>query len=194
MWKSVWRHPCGLGVAGHLRRSRRPGAELSTLGVRGGRKAMLAWRVARGAWGPLRVAGRPPGARLGRGGSRRALLPPAACCLGCLAERWRLRPAAFALRLPGGAGPRNHCSGAGKAAPESAAGGGATAQAPGARWVPASAASPVRTRVGGAPGGRGRARRSVATLSRCSGKLRAGGAFGRREVRGAPAGYGLWPN
>ncbi|XP_076426819.1 cardiolipin synthase (CMP-forming) isoform X1 [Peromyscus maniculatus bairdii] len=123
---------------------------------------MLAWRVARGAWGPLRVAGRPPGARLGRGGSRRALLPPAACCLGCLAERWRLRPAAFALRLPGGAGPRNHCSGAGKAAPESAAGGGATAQAPGARWVPASAASPYEnpwtipnmlsmTRIGLAP-------------------------------------------
>ncbi|XP_021049345.1 cardiolipin synthase (CMP-forming) isoform X1 [Mus pahari] len=102
---------------------------------------MLAWRVARGAWGPLRVAVRPPGARLGRGGSRRALLPPAACCLGCLAERWRLRPAAFALRLPG-AGPRTHCSGAGKAAPEPAAGGGgAAAQAPGARWVPASAAS-----------------------------------------------------
>ncbi|XP_021010920.1 cardiolipin synthase (CMP-forming) isoform X1 [Mus caroli] len=102
---------------------------------------MLAWRVARGAWGPLRVAVRPPGARLGRGGSRRALLPPAACCLGCLAERWRLRPAAFALRLPG-AGPRTHCSGAGKAAPEPAAGGGgAAAQAPSARWVPASAAS-----------------------------------------------------
>ncbi|OBS74206.1 hypothetical protein A6R68_15252 [Neotoma lepida] len=122
---------------------------------------MLAWRVARGAWGPLRVAVRPPGARLGRGGSRRALLPPAACCLGCLAERWRLRPAAFALRLPG-AGPRNHCSGAGKAAPEPAAGGGATAQAPGARWVPASAASPYEnpwtipnmlsmTRIGLAP-------------------------------------------
>ncbi|EDL28363.1 mCG19481, isoform CRA_a, partial [Mus musculus] len=119
-----------------------PGAsEFSTLGLRGGHTAMLAWRVARGAWGPLRVALRPPGARLGRGGSRRALLPPAACCLGCLAERWRLRPAAFALRLPG-AGPRTHCSGAGKAAPEPAAGGGgAAAQAPSARWVPASAAS-----------------------------------------------------
>ncbi|XP_041525961.1 cardiolipin synthase (CMP-forming) [Microtus oregoni] len=123
---------------------------------------MLAWRVARGAWGPLRVAVRPPGARLGRGGSRRALLPPAACCLGCLAERWRLRPAAFALRLPG-AGPRNHCSGAGKAAtPGPAAGGGATAQAPGAPWGPASAASPYEnpwtipnmlsmTRIGLAP-------------------------------------------
>lgn len=128
-------------------------SEFSTLGFRGGHKAMLAWRVVRGAWGPLRVAVRPPGARLGRGGSRRALLPPAACCLGCLAERWRLRPAAFALWLPG-AGPRTHCSGAGKAAPESAAGGGAAAQASSARWVPASAASSVRTRVGGAPGRR----------------------------------------
>uniref|UniRef100_A0ABK0LVS5 cardiolipin synthase (CMP-forming) n=1 Tax=Rattus norvegicus TaxID=10116 RepID=A0ABK0LVS5_RAT len=101
---------------------------------------MLAWRVARGAWGSLRVAVRPPGARLGRGGSRRALLPPAACCLGCLAERWRLRPAAFALRLPG-TSPRTHCSGAGKAAPEPAAGGDAAAQAPSARWVRASATS-----------------------------------------------------
>ncbi|XP_051000649.1 cardiolipin synthase (CMP-forming) [Acomys russatus] len=95
---------------------------------------MLAWRVARGAWGPLRVAVRPPGARLGRGGSRRALLPPAACCLGCLAERWRLRPAAFALWLPG-AGPRSHCSGAGKAAAAAAAGSAA------GRGVPASAAN-----------------------------------------------------
>lgn len=101
---------------------------------------MLAWRVARGAWGSLRVAVRPPGARLGRSGSRRALLPPAACCLGCLAERWRLRPAAFALRLPG-TSPRTHCSGAGKAAPEPAAGGDAAAQAPSARWVRASATS-----------------------------------------------------
>ncbi|XP_032760167.1 LOW QUALITY PROTEIN: cardiolipin synthase (CMP-forming) [Rattus rattus] len=101
---------------------------------------MLAWRVARGAWGPLRVAVRPPGARARQGRSRRALLPPAACCLGCLAERWRLRPAAFALRLPG-ASPRTHCSGAGKAAPEPAAGGDAAAQAPSARWVRASATS-----------------------------------------------------
>ncbi|XP_008821057.1 cardiolipin synthase (CMP-forming) isoform X1 [Nannospalax galili] len=99
---------------------------------------MLAWRVARGAWGAVRVASWTPGVRLGKGSSRRALLPPAACCLGCVAERWRLRPAALAVRLPG---PRNHCSGAGKAAPGPVTGGGAAAEAPGARWVPSSATS-----------------------------------------------------
>lgn len=146
---------------------------------------MLAWRVARGAWGPLRVAVWPPGARLGRGGSRRALLLPEACCLGCLAERWRLLLAAFTLRLPG-AGPQTHCSGAGKAAPEPAAGGGgAAAQAPSARWVPTSAASLVRTREG---------RRSVATLCPCSGKLRAARAFDLGDLQGSPAGYSLWPS
>jgi hypothetical protein len=89
------------------------------------------------------VAAWAPGARLGKGRARVALLPPASCFLGCLAERWWLRPAALGLRLPG-TGPRNHCSGAGKAAPGPAAGGDAAAEAPGGRWDPASAASPVR--------------------------------------------------
>ncbi|XP_020022434.1 cardiolipin synthase (CMP-forming) isoform X2 [Castor canadensis] len=122
---------------------------------------MLAWRLARGSWGSLRVAAWAPGARLGKGRARVALLPPASCFLGCLAERWWLRPAALGLRLPG-TGPRNHCSGAGKAAPGPAAGGDAAAEAPGGRWDPASAASPYEnpwtipnmlsmTRIGLAP-------------------------------------------
>nr|XP_004661562.2 cardiolipin synthase (CMP-forming) isoform X1 [Jaculus jaculus] len=89
---------------------------------------MLAWRVARGAWGALRGAAWPQGARPGRG---------AACCL---AERWWLRPAALGWRLPG-AGPRNLCSGAGKAAAGPEAAGSAAAEAPGGRWARAGAAS-----------------------------------------------------
>ncbi|XP_045384241.1 cardiolipin synthase (CMP-forming) [Lemur catta] len=94
---------------------------------------MLASRAVRGSWGALRSAVWAPGARPGKGRTRGALLPPAPCCLGCLAERWWLRPAAL--------GPRNHCSGAGKAAPGPGAGGGAAAEAPGGQWGPARAAS-----------------------------------------------------
>eukprot|EP00070_Physeter_catodon_P047801 XP_028354695.1 cardiolipin synthase (CMP-forming) isoform X3 [Physeter catodon] len=101
---------------------------------------MLASRVARTSWGALRVALWAPGARPGKGRARGALLPPVPCCLGCLAERWWLRPAALGLRLPG-ASPRAHCSGAGKAAPGPAAEGDAATEARGGRWGPASAAS-----------------------------------------------------
>lgn len=102
---------------------------------------MLASRVARGSWAALRGgAAWAPGVRPSKGRARGALLPPAPCCLGCLAERWWLRPAALSLRLLG-ASPRNHCSGAGKAASGAAAGGGAAAEASGSRWGPAGAAS-----------------------------------------------------
>uniref|UniRef100_A0A8C3W8X9 Cardiolipin synthase (CMP-forming) n=1 Tax=Catagonus wagneri TaxID=51154 RepID=A0A8C3W8X9_9CETA len=101
---------------------------------------MLASRVARASWGTLRVAAWAPGARPGKGRARGALLPPASGCLGCLAERWWLRPVALGLRLPG-TGPRAHCSGARKAGPGSAAGGDVAAEARSGRWGPASAAS-----------------------------------------------------
>uniref|UniRef100_A0A096NVG1 cardiolipin synthase (CMP-forming) n=1 Tax=Papio anubis TaxID=9555 RepID=A0A096NVG1_PAPAN len=101
---------------------------------------MLALRVARGSWGALRGAAWAPGTRPSKGRACWALLPPVPCCLGCLAERWRLRPAALGLRLPG-IGQRNHCSGAGKAAPRPAAGAGAAAEAPGGQWGPASTPS-----------------------------------------------------
>ncbi|XP_053429997.1 cardiolipin synthase (CMP-forming) [Nycticebus coucang] len=101
---------------------------------------MLALRVVRGWWGVLRGAAWASGARPGKVRVRGALLPPAPCCLGCLAERRWLRPAALGLRLRG-AGPRNHCSGAEKAAPGPATGRGAAAEAPGGQWSPATAAS-----------------------------------------------------
>ncbi|XP_030165934.1 cardiolipin synthase (CMP-forming) isoform X2 [Lynx canadensis] len=101
---------------------------------------MLASRVARGSWGALRSAAWAPGARPGKGRARGSLLRSVPGCLGCLVERWWLRPAALGLRLPG-TGPRGHCSGAGKAAPGPAAGGGAAAEARAGRWGPASAAS-----------------------------------------------------
>ncbi|XP_051702153.1 cardiolipin synthase (CMP-forming) isoform X7 [Oryctolagus cuniculus] len=102
---------------------------------------MLASRVARGSWAALRGgAAWAPGVRPSKGRARGALLPPAPCCLGCLAERWWLRPAALSLRLLG-ASPRNHCSGTGKAASGAAAGGGAAAEASSSRWGPAGAAS-----------------------------------------------------
>ncbi|KAF7469810.1 cardiolipin synthase (CMP-forming) [Marmota monax] len=122
---------------------------------------MLASRLARGSWGALRAAAWVLGVRSGKGRSRGALLPLVPCCLSCQAERWSLRRAALALRLPR-AGPRSHCSGAGKAAPGPAAGGDAAAEAPGGGWVPASAPSPYEnpwtipnmlsmTRIGLAP-------------------------------------------
>nr|KAF6358517.1 hypothetical protein mPipKuh1_010339 [Pipistrellus kuhlii] len=98
---------------------------------------MLASRVARGSWGALRGA---TWARPGKGRSLGALLPPAPVCLGRLAGRWWLRPAALGLRPPG-AGPRGHCSGLGKAAPAPPAGEGAAAAAPGGPWGPESAAN-----------------------------------------------------
>ncbi|KAM8775576.1 cardiolipin synthase (CMP-forming) [Rhynchonycteris naso] len=101
---------------------------------------MLASRVACGSWAALRRAAWAPGARPSKGRALGALLPPAPVCLGCLAERWWLRPAALGLRLPG-AVPRGHCSGAGKATPGPTAGAGATAEARGGSWGPASAAS-----------------------------------------------------
>ncbi|XP_037667466.1 cardiolipin synthase (CMP-forming) isoform X1 [Choloepus didactylus] len=106
---------------------------------------MLASRVARGSWGALRGAAWVRGARHGERRARGALLRalPSPCCLGCLgflAERWRLRPVTLGLRLPG-AGPRSHCSGAGKAAPEPAAGEGTAAESRSSQWGPASAAS-----------------------------------------------------
>ena len=110
---------------------------------RRGRRVMLASRVARGSWGALRSAAWAPGARPGKGRARGSLLRSVPGCLGCLVERWWLRPAALGLRLPG-TGPRGHCSGAGKAAPGPAAGGGAAAEARAGRWGPASAASLVR--------------------------------------------------
>lgn len=112
-----------------------------------GRRAMLASRVARGSWGALRGA---TWARPGKGRALGALLPPAPICLGCLAERWRLRPAALGLWRPG-AGPRGHCSGAGKATPGPPAGEGAAAEAPGGPWGPESAANLVRTEEKGPP-------------------------------------------
>ncbi|XP_059561573.1 cardiolipin synthase (CMP-forming) isoform X4 [Myotis daubentonii] len=101
---------------------------------------MLASRVARGPWGALRWATWACGARPGKGRALGALLPPAPICLGCLAERCWLRPAALGLGLPG-AGPRGHCSGARKATPEPPAGEGAAAEAPGGPWSPANATS-----------------------------------------------------
>uniref|UniRef100_A0A2K5SF53 cardiolipin synthase (CMP-forming) n=1 Tax=Cebus imitator TaxID=2715852 RepID=A0A2K5SF53_CEBIM len=101
---------------------------------------MLASRVARGSWGALCSAAWAKGTRPGKGRACGALLPPVPCCLGCLAERWWLRPAALGLRLPG-VGQRNHCSGAGKATPRPAVGAGAAAEAPGCQWGPASAPS-----------------------------------------------------
>ncbi|XP_024415678.2 cardiolipin synthase (CMP-forming) isoform X1 [Desmodus rotundus] len=101
---------------------------------------MLASRVARGSWGALRGAAWAPGVRPGKGRALGAPLPPAPVCLGCLAERRWLRPAAFGQWLPG-AVPRSHCSGAGKAGPGPAAGEGAAAEARGGRWGPGSAAS-----------------------------------------------------
>lgn len=101
---------------------------------RRGHRAMLASRVVRGSWGALRGVTWVPGARPGKGRARGALLPPVP---SCLAGRWWLRPAALGLRLPG-VGPRGHCSGAEKAAPRSAPGEDAAAEA---RGGPASAAS-----------------------------------------------------
>ncbi|KAF3824686.1 hypothetical protein GH733_010020, partial [Mirounga leonina] len=101
---------------------------------------MLASRVARGSWGFLRGAAWAPGVRPGKGRARGALLRSVPGCLGCLVERWWLRPAALGLWLPG-AGPRGHCSGAGKAAPDPAAGGDAAAEPGSGRWGQASAAS-----------------------------------------------------
>ncbi|XP_004398284.1 PREDICTED: cardiolipin synthase (CMP-forming) [Odobenus rosmarus divergens] len=101
---------------------------------------MLASRVARGSWGVLRGAAWTPGVRPGKERARGALLRSVPGCLGCLVERWWLRPAALGLRLPG-AGPRGHCSGAGKAAPEPAAGGDAAAEPGSGGWGQASAAS-----------------------------------------------------
>ncbi|XP_036740982.1 cardiolipin synthase (CMP-forming) [Manis pentadactyla] len=101
---------------------------------------MLASRVARGAWGALCGAAWAPGARPGKERARGALPRSVPGLLGCLAERWWLRPAALGLQLPG-AGPRGHCSGAGKAAPGPATGADRAAEARGGRWGPASASS-----------------------------------------------------
>ncbi|XP_006870465.1 PREDICTED: cardiolipin synthase [Chrysochloris asiatica] len=101
---------------------------------------MLALRMARGSWGFLRGAAWAPGARPNKERTRRALWPLAPCCLRFLAERRWLRPAALGLRLSG-ARLRAHCSGTGKAAPGSPAGGSAAAEAPAGRWGPASATS-----------------------------------------------------
>ncbi|KAK2495894.1 hypothetical protein MC885_005465 [Smutsia gigantea] len=101
---------------------------------------MLASRVARGAWGALCGAAWAPGARPGKGRPRGALPRSVPGFLGCLVERWWLRPAAPGLQLPG-AGPRGHCSGTGKAAPGPAAGEDRAAEARGGRWGPASAAN-----------------------------------------------------
>lgn len=121
-----------------------PGLLSSRRSPRLGRPAMLASRVARASWGTLRVAAWAPGVRPGKGRARGAVLPAASCCLGCLAERWWLRPTALGLRLPG-TGPRAHCSGSRKAAPGSAAGEDVAAEARSGRWGPASAPSLVRT-------------------------------------------------
>ncbi|ELK03978.1 Cardiolipin synthetase [Pteropus alecto] len=101
---------------------------------------MLASRVARGSWGALRGAAWALRARRGKESALGPLLSPAPWCLGFLAERWWLRPAALGLQLPG-AFSRGRCSGAGKATPGPTAGGGAAAEARGGRWGPASAAS-----------------------------------------------------
>lgn len=126
-------------------------AELSVpVFVRRGRRAMLASRVARGSWGALRGAAWALRARRGKESALGPLLSPAPWCLGFLAERWWLRPAALGLQLPG-AFSRGRCSGAGKATPGPTAGGGAAAEARGGRWGPASAASLVRTEEEGRP-------------------------------------------
>lgn len=126
-------------------------AELSVpVSARRGRRAMLASRVARASWEALRGAAWAPRARRGKESALGALLSPAPWCLGCLAERWWLRPAALGLQLRG-AFSRGHCSGAGKATPGPTAGGGAAAEARGGRWGPASAASLVRTEKEGRP-------------------------------------------
>ncbi|XP_045870543.1 cardiolipin synthase (CMP-forming)-like [Meles meles] len=101
---------------------------------------MLASRIARGSWGFFRSAAWAPGVRQGKGRARGALLRSVPGCLGCLVERWWLRPAALRLQLPG-ASPRGHCSGAGKAATGPAAGGDAAAEAQGGGWGQASATS-----------------------------------------------------
>ncbi|XP_043727141.1 cardiolipin synthase (CMP-forming)-like [Cervus elaphus] len=101
---------------------------------------MLASRMARASWGALRVAAWAPGARPGKGRARGALLLPAPCCLGFLAERWWLRPAALGLRLLG-ASPRAHCSGAEKAAPGPATGQEAAVEARRGQWGPTSASN-----------------------------------------------------
>lgn len=104
--------------------------------------AMLASRVARGPWGALRGAIRVPGARLGKGHPREALLPPNFGCLGCASERWWLRPVALGPRLSG-TSPRDHSTGAGKATPGPAAAAAAAAEARARPWGPSSAASLV---------------------------------------------------
>ncbi|XP_060042654.1 cardiolipin synthase (CMP-forming) isoform X1 [Erinaceus europaeus] len=102
---------------------------------------MLSSRVARGACGALRGAVWAPGARPARGRARGAPLRPAPGCLGCVAERWWPRPPALGLRPPG-TNKRDHCTGAGKAAPGPAAGGTAAAAAEAReRWSLRSAAS-----------------------------------------------------
>lgn len=106
---------------------------------------MLASRMARASWGALRVAAWAPGARPGKGRARGALLPPASGCLGFLAERWWLRPAALGLRLPG-ASPRAHCSGTEKAASGPATGEDAAVEARRGQWGPTSASNLVRTK------------------------------------------------
>ncbi|XP_037350802.1 cardiolipin synthase (CMP-forming) isoform X1 [Talpa occidentalis] len=101
---------------------------------------MLASRVARGSWGALRASSWVRGARPSKGRARGPPLPLAPGGLGCAAGRWWLRPVALGLRLPG-AGPRGHCSGAGKAASEPVAGASGAAEARGARWGPTSTPS-----------------------------------------------------
>lgn len=121
-------------------------AELSpTASPSSASRVMLASRMARASWGALRVAAWAPGARPGKGRARGALLPPAPGCLGFLAERWWLRPAALGLRLPG-ASPRAHCSGAEKATPGPATGEDATVEARRGQWGPTSASNLVRTK------------------------------------------------
>lgn len=75
----------------------------------GASRVMLASRMAR-AQGPCAS----PRGHQERGRERGApaglCCRPRSGCLGFLAERWWLRPAALGLRLPG-ASPRAHCSG-----------------------------------------------------------------------------------
>lgn len=163
---------------------------------RRGHRAMLASRVVRGSWGALRGVTWEPGARPGKGRARGALLPPVP---SCLAGRWWLRPAALGLRLPG-VGPRGHCSGAEKAAPRSAPGEDAAAEA---RGGPASAASLVGNRGGGGGGATlGRGRRPCGGLvldeSNALGPLRVG-RFRLRTFKPFPgeklrAGYSVGMN
>lgn len=116
-------------------------AELSpTASPSSASRIMLASRMARASWGALRVAAWAPGARPGKGRARGALLPPAPGCLGFLAERWWLRPAALGLRLLG-ASPRAHCSGAEKAAPGPATGEDAAVEARRGQWGQTSASN-----------------------------------------------------